>query len=84
MKTSLNRGLINSELNFCIGPSFSSVSKVQRLQMYRVYYRIVFKRLRQYLLTTKFVIGALLAYTDKGMIAKVDMTLEGIIRVEQL
>ena len=82
MKTSLNCGLINSELNFCICPSFSPVTMVQRLQMYRVYYRIVFKRLRQHLLTTKFVIGALLAYADKGMMAKGDMTLEGIIRVE--
>ena len=52
--------------------------------MYLVSYRIVFKRLRQHLLTTNFVIGALLAYADKGMMAKIDMTLEGIIRIEQL
>ena len=43
VKTSHNRGLNNSELNFRICLSFSSVAKVQ---MYRVYYRIVFKRLR--------------------------------------
>ena len=56
VKTSHNRGLNNSELNFCICLSFSSVAKVQ---MYRVYYRIVFKRLRQHPLTTKLVIGTL-------------------------
>ena len=65
MKTSHIRGLNNSELNFCICLSFSSVAK---MQTYRVYYRIVFKRLRQHPLTTKLVIGALLAYADKGMI----------------
>ena len=42
--------------------------------MYRVYYRIVFKRLRQHLLTTKVVIGALLAYADKGMITPEDLS----------
>ena len=41
--------------------------------MYRVYYRIVFKRLRQYPLTTKLVIGALLAYADKVMITPEDV-----------
>ena len=65
MKTSHTRGLNNSELKFCICLSFSSVTMVQ---MYRVYYRIVFKRLRQHPLTTKLVIGAFLAYADKGMI----------------
>ena len=56
MKTSHTRGLNNSELNFCICLSFSSVAKVQ---MYRISYRIVFKRLRQHLLTTELVIGGL-------------------------
>ena len=56
MKTSHTRGLNNSELNFCICLSFLSVAKVQ---MYRVYYRIAFKRLRQHPLTTTLVIGAL-------------------------
>ena len=74
MKTSHNRGLNNSELNFCICLSFLSVAmckctvqvqmyRVRRcpsqVQMYRVYYQIVFKRLRQHPLTTKLVIGAL-------------------------
>ena len=70
MKTSHTRGLNNSELNFCICLSFSSVAKVQ---MYRVYYWIVFKCLRQHPLTTKLVIGALLAYADKGMITPEDL-----------
>ena len=70
MKTSHTRGLNNSELNFCICLLFSSVTKVQ---MYRVYYRIVFKRLRQHPLTTKLVIGALLAYADKGTITPGDL-----------
>ena len=70
MKTSHTRGLKNSELNFCIFLSFSSVEKVQ---MYRVYYRIVFKRLRQHPLTTKLVICALLAYADKGMMTPEDL-----------
>ena len=70
MKTSHNRGLNNSKLNFCICLSFSSVAKVQ---MYRVYYRIVFKRLRQHPLTTKLVIGALLAYADKSTITPEDL-----------
>ena len=70
MKTSHTRGLNNSELNFCIYLLFSSVAKVQ---MYRVYYWIVFKCLRQHQLTTKLVIGALLAYADKGMIMPEDL-----------
>ena len=70
MKASHTRGLNNSELNFCICLSFLSVAKVQ---MYRVYYRIVFKRLCQHPLTTKLVIGALLAYADKGMITPEDL-----------
>ena len=71
MKTSHTRGLNSSELNFCINClSFSSVAKVQ---MYRVYCRIVFKRLRQHPLTMKLVIGALLAYADKGMITPEDL-----------
>ena len=70
MKTSHTRDLNSAELNFCICLSFSSVAKVQ---MYRVYYQIVFKRLRQHPLTTKLVIGALLAYADKGMITPEDL-----------
>ena len=71
MKTSHTCGLNNSKLNFGICLSFSSVAKVQ---MYRAYYRIVFKRLRQHPLTTKLVTGALLViYADKGMITPEDL-----------
>ena len=70
MKTSHTHGLNNSELNFCICLSFSSVAKVQ---MYRVYYRIIFECLRQHPLTTKLVRGALLAHADKGMITPEDL-----------
>ena len=72
MKTSHTRGLNNSKLNFCICPSFSSVAKVQ---MYRVYYRIVFKRLRQHPLTTKLNCHrcSLLAYAEKGIITPKDL-----------
>ena len=73
MKTSHTRGLNNSELNFCICLSFLSSLSVAKVQMYRVYYRIVFKRLRQHPLTMKLVIGALLAYADKGMITPEDL-----------
>ena len=64
MKTSHTRCLNNSELNFCICLSFLSVAKVQ---MYRVYYRIVFKRLRQHH-NEACHRCSLLAYADKGMI----------------
>ena len=40
--------------------------------------------MRQHPLTTKLVVGALLAYADKGITAEVDMILEGIVGVEQL
>ena len=70
MKTSHTRGLNNSTLNFCICLSFSLVTKVQ---MYRVYYRIVFTCLRQHPLATKLVIGALYwLMLDEGMITPED------------
>ena len=54
--------------------SSASVYVSSVVQMYRVYYRIVFKRLRQHSLTTKLVIGALLAYADKGTITPEDLS----------
>ena len=65
------RDLNNSKLNFCICLSFSSVVKVQ---MYRVYYRIVFKRLPSAPTHNEACHRCcLLAYADKGMITPEDL-----------
>ena len=74
MKTSHTRGLNNSELNFCICLSFLSVANL-KVQMYRVYYRIVFKRSCTSASTHNEACHrcSLLACADKGMITPEDL-----------